>query len=69
MFIGFFAVYMGIAIACASWVYILFTILFILIVNYLSPLEEAITTEHYGKPYEEYVNRTPKWIGIPKKHC
>jgi len=62
MFIGFFLVYGGIAIACVSWVYILLTILFILIVNYLSTSEEAMTLEHYGKAYEEYIKKTPKWI-------
>ena len=66
MFIGFFFVYAGIAIACISWVYMVLTILFILMVNYLSPFEEAITLGQYGKPYKEYLKRTPKWIGIPK---
>jgi len=67
MFIGFFLVYAGIAIACISWVYILLTLLFILIVDYLSTSEEAITLEHYGQAYKEYIKRTPKWIGIPKE--
>ena len=67
MFIGFFLVYFSIAIACISWLYMLLTILFILIVNYVSPLEEAITLGHYGKAYKEYMKKTPKWIGIPKK--
>ena len=67
MFIGYFLVYAGIAIACVSWVYILLTIIFILIVIYLSPIEEAITLEHYGKSYEEYIKRTPKWIGTAKR--
>ena len=67
MFIGFFLVYAGIAIACISWAYMVLTILFILMVNYLSPFEEAITLGHYGKTYKEYMKRTPKWIGIPKK--
>lgn len=66
MFIGFFLVYIGIAIAGISWLYILLTILFVLMVNYLSPIEEAVTLEHYGKSYKEYIERTPKWIGIPK---
>ena len=67
MFIGFFLVYFGIAIACISWVYLLITVLFIVIVYYMSPLEEAITLGHYGKAYKEYMKRTPKWIGIPKR--
>jgi len=66
MFIGFFLVYFGIAITCVSWVYLLITILFIVIVNYISPLEEAITLEHYGTAYKEYMKRTPRWIGISK---
>jgi protein-S-isoprenylcysteine O-methyltransferase Ste14 len=67
MFIGFFLVYFGIATACVSWVYLLITVVFIVVVYYMSPLEEAITLGHYGAAYEEYMKRTPKWIGIPKK--
>ena len=67
MFIGWFLIYFGIATACISWVYIVIIVLFILITAYLSPFEEAITLEHYGKAYKEYMERTPKWIGIPKK--
>ena len=32
----------------------------------LSPFEETVTLEHYGKAYKEYMERTPKWLGIPK---
>lgn len=66
MFIGFFLCFFGIAIACISWVYLMLTVLFILIMAYLSPFEEAITLGHYGKAYKEYMNRTPKWFGLPK---
>ena len=67
MFFGFFLVYFGIGIACISWVYLLITVVSILTMVYLSPFEEAITLGHYGKAYKEYMKRTPKWIGIPKK--
>jgi len=67
MFIGWFVLYFGIAIACISWVYIVIIVLFILIIAYLSPFEEEVTLEHYGKAYKEYMERTSKWIGIPKK--
>ena len=66
MFIGFFLVYAGIAIACISWVYLVLILFFILTTVYLSPFEEAITLGHYGKPYKEYMERTPKWIGLPR---
>ena len=67
MFIGFFLECFGIALACISWVYLVITVICILIMLYLSPYEEAITLGHYGKTYKEYMKRTPKWIGLPKK--
>jgi len=33
---------------------------------YFIKIEEAFTLGHYGKAYREYMNRTPRWIGIPK---
>jgi len=68
MFIGWFLLYFGIAISCISWVYLLITLLFILIMAYLSPIEEATTLEHYGNAYKEYMEKTPKWIGVPKSN-
>jgi protein-S-isoprenylcysteine O-methyltransferase Ste14 len=67
MFIGWFLLYFGIAIACISWLYVLIIVFFIFIMSYLSPYEEAMTLDHYGKPYKDYMERTPKWIGIPKR--
>jgi protein-S-isoprenylcysteine O-methyltransferase Ste14 len=28
--------------------------------------EERFLLEKYGDVYREYLNRTPRWIGIPK---
>jgi protein-S-isoprenylcysteine O-methyltransferase Ste14 len=66
MFIGFYVVLIGVAAACFSWIYFLGTIVFIITVGLISPVEEKMTLDHYGKPYEEYMKRTPKWIGIPR---
>ena len=66
MFIGWFLLYFGISIACISWVYILITVLFMIFAYYLIPFEEEITLNYYGKPYQEYMDKTPRWIGIPK---
>ena len=66
MFIGWFLLYFGIAIACISWVYMMITVLFIVITAYLSHFEEAVTLGYYGKAYKEYIERTPRWIGVPK---
>jgi len=29
-------------------------------------VEERFCLEKYGDAYREYMNRTPRWIGIPK---
>jgi protein-S-isoprenylcysteine O-methyltransferase Ste14 len=33
---------------------------------YFAPLEEQSCLEKYGDAYREYMDRTPKYIGIPK---
>ncbi len=59
---------LSIAIACASWVILLCAILWIVLWHIVVPTEERFLTEKYGDAYREYMNRTPRWIGIPKSH-
>ena len=33
---------------------------------YFIKIEEAQCLGHYGGAYREYMDRTPRWIGIPK---
>ena len=33
---------------------------------YFIKIEEAQCLGHYGAAYREYMDRTPRWIGIPK---
>jgi len=56
----------GISIASASWVFLLFPIIVGVGAVYFIKMEEAFTLGHYGHAYREYMNRTPRWIGIPK---
>ena len=56
----------GMGLACASWVLLLLAGVFIILMNALVILEERWCLEKYGNAYREYMNRTPKWIGIPK---
>ena len=62
-----FLLYLGISIACLSWVFILCALAWIIsfhieVVRY----EEPFLIEKYGDAYKEYMNRTPRWIGISK---
>lgn len=65
-YFGFFLVCVGIGIACASWVFLLCALVWIVSWHFGVVEEERILLERYGDAYQEYVNRTPRWIGIPK---
>jgi len=57
---------LGISIASASWFFLLFPIIVGVGAVYFIKMEEAQCIGHYGNAYREYMNRTPRWIGIPK---
>jgi protein-S-isoprenylcysteine O-methyltransferase Ste14 len=61
-----FCLYIGTGIACASWVFLLFTVAWITLWHIVLPPEERDLINKYGDAYREYMNRTPRWIGIPK---
>jgi len=56
----------GMGIACISWIFLLLAIVFIILMNTLVIPEERWCLEKYGNAYREYMDRTPKWIGIPR---
>ena len=57
---------LGVSIATASWVFLLFPIIVGVGAAYFIKMEEAQCVGHYGKAYQEYMDRTPRWIGIPR---
>ena len=57
---------LGVSIASASWVFLLFPIIIGVGAVYFIKIEEAQCIGHFGAAYLEYMNRTPRWIGIPK---
>ena len=66
IYLGTFLIFIGIGIACASWLFLLLIAVFIVLYDVLIAPEERWCLEKYGDEYLEYRNRTPKWIGIPK---
>jgi len=66
MYFGMFLMYIGIGIACASWIFLLCAVIWIISWHFGVPEEERILLKKYGSAYREYTNRTPRWIGIPK---
>jgi protein-S-isoprenylcysteine O-methyltransferase Ste14 len=66
IYLGTFLIFIGIGIACASWLFLLLMTVFIVLYDILIAPEERWCLEKYGDAYREYMNRTPRWIGIPK---
>jgi len=66
IYFGGFLMYIGVGIACASWVVLLCAVLWLVLFHIVVPTEERFLVEKYGGAYQEYMNRTPRWIGIPR---
>jgi protein-S-isoprenylcysteine O-methyltransferase Ste14 len=59
-------IFLGIGIATASWVFLLLAALYIVMPLLWVNAEERHCLKYYGNAYREYMNRTPRWLGIPK---
>jgi protein-S-isoprenylcysteine O-methyltransferase Ste14 len=57
---------LGVSIISVSWIFLLFPVIIWAGAAHFIKIEEAYTLGHYGKAYSEYMNKTPRWIGIPK---
>jgi len=66
MYVTYFLVFLGTSIATASWLFVLFLILFTVGTVAFVDFEEKGCLEQYGDIYREYRDRTPRWIGIPR---
>ncbi len=66
MYIGEFFVYLGIAIVCISWIFLLIVIDYIALSYVWAKFEEDECLKKYGDSFREYRNRIPRWIGRPK---
>jgi protein-S-isoprenylcysteine O-methyltransferase Ste14 len=67
IYLGWFSVFISMGIASASWVYILLASVSLApIRNALMIPEERKCCERFGNAYKEYMNKTPRWLGIPK---
>jgi protein-S-isoprenylcysteine O-methyltransferase Ste14 len=66
MYFGLFLTLIGAGIASASWIFLLFSIIYIILCAILVSAEERFCLGKFGTAYREYMNRTPRWIGLPK---
>jgi protein-S-isoprenylcysteine O-methyltransferase Ste14 len=61
-----FLTFIGIGITSASWLYLILAASYIVLGNIVYKVEERVCLNKYGDAYREYMNRVPRWIGIPK---
>ena len=66
IYLGVFIQFLGMGIASASGLFLLLAIIYIATSVYVTPAEERYCIDKYGDSYKQYLNRTPRWIGIPK---
>jgi protein-S-isoprenylcysteine O-methyltransferase Ste14 len=66
MYIASIPALVGAGIASASWLFLLLSVLFIVTHLMNGIFEERLCFKAYGNVYQDYLDRTPRWIGIPK---
>ncbi len=59
-------IYLSVSIASVSWVFLLLTVLLAVEVSFSVTDEERYCLKRYGESYRKYMNRTPRWMGVPK---
>jgi protein-S-isoprenylcysteine O-methyltransferase Ste14 len=48
-------------------VFLVMVLLLIILQPVLANAEERFCLEKYGQAYKDYMDRTPKWFGLPRK--
>jgi protein-S-isoprenylcysteine O-methyltransferase Ste14 len=67
MYVGESLINISISIACVSWIFLLVAVVVAILEQNMVVSEERFCLKKYGEAYREYMNRTPRWIGIPIK--
>jgi protein-S-isoprenylcysteine O-methyltransferase Ste14 len=57
---------LGVGIASASWLFLLLSAVFTILNIFRAINEERFCLKQYGDSFREYMDRTPRWLGIPK---
>jgi len=66
LYISFLSILMGISVASASWVFLMLSMGWMFFPISQVASEEQGCLESFENEYQEYMHRTPKWLGIPK---
>jgi protein-S-isoprenylcysteine O-methyltransferase Ste14 len=66
MYLSTFFVCLGTGIATMSWLFIFLSLLIAVCFRQEALVEERICLEQYGNEYRKYMDRVPRWLGIPR---
>jgi protein-S-isoprenylcysteine O-methyltransferase Ste14 len=66
MYAGWLTMNIGLGIACTSSLYLVLAAVLLILFNAVLPSEERWGLETYGDAYREYLNKTPRWIGMSR---
>jgi len=61
-----FAIIISISIMNLSWVFLIIAIICGIHLILVAPVEEKYCLKKYGEEYQEYIERTSRWIGLSK---
>jgi protein-S-isoprenylcysteine O-methyltransferase Ste14 len=63
MYLSMFLIFVGISSACASWLFLLLALTWMILAERGIVAEEQLCLETYGASYQEYMKITPRWLG------
>ncbi len=66
MYLSFFFAYIGIGLISNSWIFLIITFVYMIIIVLFVKYEEKFCLEKYGEKYKNYTKKTPRWIGFKK---
>jgi len=66
MYLASLLIYFSVGIASASWVFLLVFVVQSVSIRIAAVEEERYCLGKYGNAYREYIDRTPRWLGLPK---
>ena len=69
MYLASLLIYFSIGIAAASWVFLLVFVVQSISIRISAGEEERFCLEKYSNSYREYMDRTPRWLGLPKSRA
>jgi len=66
LYLSFLLTFLGVSVASTSWLFLLLSLGWMYFPLAQVNSEERGCLDTFGVEYQEYMNRTPQWIGIPK---